>query len=112
MISLYIYSALGIRSVKRDLKRVAQTSPHLLCDLGFTQDCGGPPTGWDIWRKDEIIISLSRTDPTVIVTGPWSILAAPATCSGQMSAPVSAASVTAASASCTRSGPAPGRVLP
>ena len=50
-----------------DVNRVAQLSPHLLKDLGFRYDPHSSNPMTAVWRKDDIVIWVQRTERHVVV---------------------------------------------
>lgn len=44
--------------VLHDLQRLAETSPHLLADLGFVEDRRQRGTGIRVWRRGVYVVAL------------------------------------------------------
>lgn len=58
----YILRRLAFRRAARDLERLAQVSPHLLSDLGFTRDAHHDRAGRTIWRRGVYVVTVDE-DP-------------------------------------------------
>jgi len=56
------------RRLQDDLTRLAETSSHLLCDMGFEEDRKAQIPGYRRFRKDQITITLCDESETAIVT--------------------------------------------
>ena len=56
-----------VHPVHRHLERLAQSSPHLLPDLGFVEDRRVGNLHRAVWRNGPLVISVSR-DPGAVTT--------------------------------------------